>query len=105
MPRPRLARRAAVAVVLLFLAATLARGQGADSFLNRPFAQWLQELRDRRPPVRRSAAFALGKIGSQASVPALLDALHDASPAVREASAFALGEIGLPPVPDTASAA
>jgi HEAT repeat protein len=67
-----------------------------EGFLGKPEPQWSEELKPSHPtPVRRSAAFALGKLGGQAldSLPRLVKALEDADPTVRDASAYALGEI------------
>jgi HEAT repeat protein len=96
MYRPTIARTL-LAAGLLVAAAAPARGQDRDSFLDRPMTAWLGDLKDGQVSVRRSAAFALGKIGSLAPVPELVDALRDSDASVREASAFALGEIGPPP--------
>jgi HEAT repeat protein len=65
----------------------------ADDFLGKPAAEWLKELSDPKPEVRRGAAFALGKCGSAAAATDLLRALGDADGGVREAAAFALGEV------------
>jgi HEAT repeat protein len=45
------------------------------------------------PPPRESAAFALGEIGAQEAVPALLRLLADELPGPREAAATALGRL------------
>jgi HEAT repeat protein len=50
--------------------------------------------------LRRSAAQALGWIGSPATTPALLEALKDGDEAVRGQAAWALGEIGEPAAHD-----
>jgi HEAT repeat protein len=65
-------------------------------FLNVPQSRWAQDLRSPQPAVRRSAAFALGKLGVQSAhlSPSLLYGLSDADAGVREAAAFAFGEIG-----------
>jgi HEAT repeat protein len=84
-----------IALPALAFAGVCARGQD-QSFLGRPAASWADQLADRDAGQRRSAAFALGKIGPAAGLEAarLINALHDSDPAVREAAAFALGEIG-----------
>ena len=51
-------------------------------------------LQDPVSDVRRTAAEALGKLGSPVAVPALTDALKDKDPRVREAAALALGRVG-----------
>jgi HEAT repeat protein len=69
----------------------------AQSFLGKSTLTWTQELERPEESARRNAAYALGKLGSQAaqSIPNLLERLQkDSSPKVREAAAFALGEIG-----------
>jgi HEAT repeat protein len=47
-----------------------------------------------RPTMRRAAAAALGQMGGQDDVPALLAALHDPNASVRWGAAWALGEAG-----------
>jgi HEAT repeat protein len=67
-----------------------------QKFLGKPMAQWVADLAPAKTPMeRRSAAFALGKLGKDA-VPALGELssrLGDPDPAVREAAAYAIGEI------------
>jgi HEAT repeat protein len=54
----------------------------------------IDALRAGAPRVRRMAAWALGRIGSGASIPALTEALaRDADAAVRRTAAWALGQI------------
>lgn len=88
-------------VLLWVLVATpwSVRGQApaAPSFLGVPATKWLDDLNSKDAGVRRSAAFALGKMGLPAAgaAPDLVAALReDLKPSVREAAAFALGEIG-----------
>jgi HEAT repeat protein len=83
-----------LAVCAVSAPSALAEG---PSFLSRSMAEWSQDLADTRPAVRRSAAFALGRIGSDALVkaPALAKALHDSDPSVRAMAAEALGDIAL----------
>src|SRR5437660_6565789 len=83
---------ATLAVALL---ATSAKPQEAG-FLGKPLNKWVEELGSKDPGVRRSAAFALGKMGSTAvyAVPKLARVLKDKNANVREAAATALGEIG-----------
>src|SRR3954466_14324044 len=68
---------------------------GQSSFLNKPLPDWLAELGSARAEVRRSAAFALGKMGGQAyqAVGPLVARLKDDDPGVRDAAASALGDI------------
>jgi HEAT repeat protein len=76
---------------------TPASGADAQQFLGKRLSAWGDDLRARDAAVRRSAAFALGKAGAQATGWAadLLEALrNDPDAGVREAAAFALGEIG-----------
>jgi HEAT repeat protein len=76
--------------------AAAARGEGL-TFLGRSADTWAHELSDDRPAVRRSAAFALGRIGGEALIatPELETCLHDPDPGVRAMSAEALGDIVL----------
>src|SRR5437763_13721147 len=84
--------RRCLALLLLTGLASAARAQ-APEFLGRSLPQWVADLKDEQPRVRRSAAFVLGKVGSPRAQAALLDALKDRDASVREAAAFALGEI------------
>jgi hypothetical protein len=52
-----------------------------------------EQLRNSEPRVRRSAAIALGKIGTARAVLALLQAVNDESPEVRAQAAHGLGKI------------
>lgn len=65
----------------------------AQSFLGKPSSAWIAQLSGGTPASRRSAAFALGKIGSTNAVPKLAATLQDDDPGVRDAAALALGEI------------
>jgi HEAT repeat protein len=68
----------------------------AQQFLGKPMPQWRADLAaEKTPAERRSAAFALGKIGKPAveALGALAGALNDKDDSVREAAAFAIGEI------------
>ncbi len=84
--------RAPLLSAILLLAIVLPLRAGGD-FLGKKAADWLKELADPKPTVRRGAAFALGKCGAAAAVPDLVRALADAEPTVREAAAYAIGEI------------
>jgi HEAT repeat protein len=74
----------------------IVRGQG-PAFLGRQTVAWSRELSDSQPAVRRSAAFALGRIGSGAltAAPELANSLRDPDSGVRAMSAEALGDIVL----------
>lgn len=85
---------------LLLLAALLPPGAtpAAESFLDQSMAQWRQGLQSKDPVVRRSSAFALGRLGILASFTVDdLDRLlrDDRDPAVREMAARAIGDIVL----------
>lgn len=71
--------------------------QAQKDFLNKDAANWIKNLdKDAKESDRRNAAFALGKMGSDAvdAVPTLKRVTaQDSSPKVREAAVFALGEI------------
>ncbi len=81
----------AAALTLLCLCEA-ARGQ---QFLGKPMQVWRNDLAAQSATARRSAAFALGKIGKEAqdTVGDLTARLNDADEHVREAAAFAIGEI------------
>jgi HEAT repeat protein len=87
--------------LLLLAACTVAPVPSARSqdsaFLGRPATAWARELSDSRPAVRRSAAFALGRMGPYALIKAadLTKTLQDRDPSVRTMAAEALGDIVL----------
>ena len=89
----------AVVCVLAILASV--RGQGREpTFLGKTTDGWLTELKSAEPGVRRSAAFALGKLGQDAPavIAALLQRLADDSDdTVRDMAALALGDLVLLP--------
>ncbi len=67
-----------------------------QEFLGKPMPKWLADLAPSKSvPQRRAAAFALGKIGKQATdaLKDLLKSLNDTDAGVREAAAFSIGEI------------
>ncbi len=68
-------------------------------------ASLLNLLTDSDGRVRRRAALAVGRVGQDAGVPALVVALGDADTDVRAAAAFALGLIGAPAAIDPLMAA
>src|SRR6266496_4420289 len=84
-------------IVLAAALATTSSLHAQKQFLNRDVASWVNNLGNANDEAgRRNAAFALGKMGSDAAdaLPALKNTLsQDPSPKVREAAAFALGEI------------
>jgi len=90
-----------------FLAGIVLALSGGDAaraeptFLDKPLSAWIKDLAAPDAKQRRNAAFAIGKIGPDATpaVPRLARALADADPRVIDAAAFALGEIG-PPAKD-----
>ena len=62
--------------VLMTLVASAALGAAhGQTFLNRPTADWLNDLNDPNVDVRRGAAFALGKIGAEGDTAKVVDAL------------------------------
>jgi HEAT repeat protein len=68
----------------------------APMFLGKPLDRWRNELNDSKPKVRRSAAFALGRMGFSAreAVPDLVRRLQtDTEASVRDMAASALGDI------------
>jgi HEAT repeat protein len=88
--------RLATLTILVCALPVAAQEPEEPQFLKVPQSKWTRELSHSDAAVRRSAAFALGKMGLPAagSCPQLLTALTDLKPGVREAAAFALGEIG-----------
>jgi HEAT repeat protein len=86
----------ALAVVPALGLAASAPAVAQTAFLGKTSSKWVEDLRDGKPEVRRSAAFALGKLGdnSFAALPRLKAALErDQDAGVRETAAVALGEI------------
>src|ERR1700722_8691018 len=87
-----------VAAAVLALVSVPANGQ-STSFLNRGLGDWLRDLENgKRPASRRSAAFALGRMGSIASmaVSGLAERIrNDKDAGVRDMAAVALGDIVL----------
>jgi HEAT repeat protein len=78
--------------------ACLPDGARAQAFLGKPLEDWKKNLDPGKTPAeRRSAAFALGKIGAPAqdALGGLTGRLSDDDAGVREAAAFAIGEICL----------
>ena len=77
----------------------------AREFLGKDWSTWAAELSDSRVAVRRSAAFALGKLAGNVvpTTEKLAAALTDADASVRDAAAFALGEVAAAD-PDNANA-
>jgi HEAT repeat protein len=91
-------QRLIVGLIACSLALTLAAGAHgqAGTFLGEPVSRWQADLSHKDPAVRRSAAFALGQLGSRAfvAVGALLRKLEkDPDPGVREMAATAIGDI------------
>ena len=88
--------RRAFVLILVAAAVPAARGQG-PKFLDRPMGDWVQDLSDADPEVRRGAAFALGKIGGEGgsaqAVDALTHALDDRDATVRDFAASGLGDV------------
>jgi HEAT repeat protein len=81
--------------LVLLLVPSWAEAQQFD-YLGKTAAEWSKQLNDSNPIARRTAAFALGKIGNHADseLHLLLKRMHeDSDPSVREAAAFAIGEI------------
>ena len=87
--------------LLFALAASvvLAPAAHGQTFLNRSVNDWMNDLGPKNPPeVRRSAAFALGKIGAEAAPTRVLDALtkslsDDNDATVRNCAAFGVADV------------
>src|SRR5213078_1961900 len=78
------------------LAASVNSLAQTTQFLNKPVTAWTKDLADNRAPVRRSAAFALGRIGEEAILgfPSLIRLVRkDRDAGVREMAAAAIGDI------------
>src|SRR5262245_45201904 len=73
-----------LSALLCVLALSSVEVRAQSSFLDKSQTDWLKQLASREARDRRSAAFALGKIGpaAGAAVPRLVDALTDADPTV-----------------------
>lgn len=74
-------------------AAPAARGQ---KFLDRSMNDWMNDLKQGAPEARRSAAFALGKLGEGAPefvIDALTHSLRDKDAVVRDFAASSLGDV------------
>lgn len=81
--------------LLIVLSLAPVRGE-VPEFLGKPLTAWAQDLSSSDARVRRSGAFALGRLGPAAvtALPQLIEALADRDAGVREAAASAVGEIG-----------
>src|SRR3989442_1701358 len=87
--------------VPLFLVLALCGSIQGQTFLGKGVVAWMTDLDSNDAGVRRSAAYALGKLGKDAADarPALEAALRDDQPAVRQNVAWALGKLGPKAVP------
>jgi HEAT repeat protein len=86
---------AGLACAVVSLAAPAAWSQ-PDSFLGKPLSQWAGDLQDKDPQVRRSAAFALGRIGAPGMTYAadlVRLARSDSEATVREMAVCAIGDM------------
>jgi HEAT repeat protein len=93
------------ALLLTLVAASAALGPARQafaqgpSFFGRPMRDWLTDLKDPKPEVRRGAAFALGKVGGDAGpgtgqvIDALTHSVADKDPGVRDCAASGLGDV------------
>ena len=88
--------RRAFVLILVAAAVPAVHGQG-PRFLDRPMGDWVKDLSNADPEVRRGAAFALGKIGGEGgsarAVEALTRALDDKDATVRDFAASGLGDM------------
>ena len=86
--------RSMVLVGAMVAVAFVAPTTDGSTFLKKSLNQWRDDLKSADREARRSAAFALGQIGSPLAVEALVDRLkNDKEPAVREMAARAVGDI------------
>jgi len=83
-----------IACLTILAAITFTAAAPAQNFLGKTMQVWLADLDRGNDAARRSAAFALGKVGTAEALASLKKHLReDKDHRVREASAFALGEI------------
>jgi HEAT repeat protein len=85
-----------VTAAALLLGSALPADAQTNSFLGRSSTEWIRELRSPRPAERRSAAFALGRLGLAGwdGVMLLKERLEkDDDASVREMAASAMGDI------------
>ncbi len=90
-----MSRTLVASLVLLLVSGSI---QADPEILGRPESKWLAQAADGVADARRSAAFALGKLGLDAGprvVPALTKLLADPDAAVRANAGRALGEIAV----------
>src|SRR5205823_13300441 len=95
-PRCPMMRLPLLLAAVLLLSAATARAQNEPKFLKKTPDDWAGQLRSADPGARRSAAFALGKMGTRAAkaLPELKARLREEKdPKVKEALACALGEV------------
>ena len=91
--------RRVLLLTLVASAALAAPAAHAQTFLNRPMIDWLNDLNDPNVDVRRGAAFALGKIGAEGDPVKVVDALtrrlgnSSEDAAVKEIAASGLGDV------------
>jgi HEAT repeat protein len=92
-------RRTLLLAATAFVLTSAPSSGQAPSFLNRRMADWIKDLeKGSKPASRRSAAFALGRMGALASfvVPDLARCVrNDSDAGVRDMAAAALGDIVL----------
>ncbi len=89
-------RTSPTVIALALLVASAGAPARGQSFLGKRLPEWLAGLDNRDASVRRSAAFALGKMGPDGyrAVPGLVRRLgQDQEAGVREAAAAALGDV------------
>ncbi len=92
--------KALIILIFLVLCATLLGWPTGDARAQQSASaevdQYIEDLKDKGPTVRRKAAATLGNMGSEAKavVPALIEALKDKDPGVRREAAYGLGRIG-----------
>jgi HEAT repeat protein len=84
-------------LLLTLVLAAIPSASFGQSFLGRPMQTWLTDLSDSNAEVRRGAAFALGKIGSEGNSQKVIDALThslaDRDSVVRDYAASGLGDV------------
>ena len=86
--------RSMMLIATMITIAFVAPTTNATTFLKKTLDQWRKDLESSDREVRRSAAFALGQIGSPIAVKELVDRMkNDKEPGVREMAARAVGDI------------
>ena len=86
--------RRAILAAACALCLMLPASATASSFLDRKLEDWLHDLTTAKKPAgRRSAAFALGRLGERAAIPPLIELLKSPEEKIRYSAVYALGDL------------